>query len=113
MKYLLTVLTLLYSITIPDSTYTLVVSYVGFQTKEFPVILNKDIRINVSLLSSAIETQEINISAERADQNIQSTEMGRQKLDIERPAPRYPSNVHRAWRVSFTWCSGGLGKYTI
>ena len=73
-----------YSLTVPDSSFTLVVSYIGFATREFPINLVKDIRLNVNLKSNAIETKEVNISAEKEDRNVQSTEMGRQSLSIEK-----------------------------
>ncbi len=73
-----------YSITVPDGKFTLVVSYIGFQNQEIPVDLNADIRQNINLKSSAIETKEVTINAEKEDRNVQSSEMGRQKLDVEK-----------------------------
>ncbi len=73
-----------YSITIPQGTVTLVVTYLGFKTVEISLILDKDIRQNINLSSSIIETKEVNINAEREDRNVQSTEMGRQKIDVEK-----------------------------
>jgi hypothetical protein len=72
-----------YSFTVPDSTYTLVVTYLGFQNNEVGVVLNEDKRINISLKTSSIQTEEVVVSAERPDRNVQSTEMGRQKLEVE------------------------------
>ena len=73
-----------YSLSVPDTSFTLVFSFIGFQLQEFPVKLNKNIRLNVNLKSNAIETKEVNITAEKEDRNIQSSEMGRQTLDIEK-----------------------------
>ncbi len=73
-----------YSLTVPDTSFTLVFSFIGFQLQEFPVKLNKNIRLNVNLKSNAIETKEVNITAEKEDRNVQSSEMGRQTLDIEK-----------------------------
>ncbi|HNP48727.1 MAG TPA: TonB-dependent receptor, partial [Bacteroidia bacterium] len=73
-----------YSITVPDGKYTLVVSYLGFVTQEFPIDLTKDIRINVSMKSSAIESKEVEISAERADRNVESIDMGKEKIEVEK-----------------------------
>ncbi len=72
-----------YSFTVPDSSFTLVFSYVGFLSQEFPIVLNKDIKLSVKLKSVPIETKEVNINAER-DRNVQSSEMGRQTLSIEK-----------------------------
>ena len=73
-----------YSITIPDGKYTLVFSYLSFITQEFPIELNQDIRKNVSLKSASIETQEVVISAKRDDKNVQSVEMGRDKIEVDK-----------------------------
>ena len=73
-----------YSLTVPDTSFTLVFSFIGFQLQEFPVKLNKNIRININLKSNAIEAKEVTINAEKEDRNIQSSEMGRQTLDIEK-----------------------------
>ncbi len=73
-----------YSLTVHEGTYTLVISYLGFITQEYPVVMNKDIRINVKLATIAIETQEVTITAEKADQNVQSIDMGKEKIEIEK-----------------------------
>ena len=73
-----------YSLTVPDTSFTLIFSFIGFQLQEFPVKLIKNIRLNVNLKSNAIETKEITINAEKQDRNVQSSEMGRQTLDIEK-----------------------------
>ncbi len=73
-----------YSLTVPDTAVTLVISYLGFKTQEYKFILDKDIRQNINLISNAIETKEVTITAEKEDRNVQSTEMGRQTLDIDK-----------------------------
>lgn len=73
-----------FSLTIPEGNYTLVFSYIGFVTQEFPISLTDDLRKNASLSSNAIETKEVIITGEKQDRNVQSTEMGREKIDIEK-----------------------------
>ena len=73
-----------YSLTIPDTNFTLVVSFLGFQTLEIPITLNGDVRKNINLKSNVIETGEVTISAEKEDRNVQSSEMGRQAIDVEK-----------------------------
>lgn len=73
-----------YSLTVPDSSFILVVSYIGFLPQEFPIKLVKDVRLNVNLKRSAIETREVNVTAEEEDRNVHSSEMGRLTLDIEK-----------------------------
>ena len=73
-----------FSLTIPEGNYTLVFSYIGFVTQEFPISLTEDLRKSASLSSNAIETKEVIITGEKGDRNVQSTEMGREKIDIEK-----------------------------
>src|SRR5687768_15342046 len=40
-----------YSLTVPAGNYTLVVSYLGFITQEFPIVLDRDLMKNASLSS--------------------------------------------------------------
>ena len=44
-----------YSLTVPDTSFTLVFSYIGFQSQEFPLKLNKNIKLNVNLKSNDID----------------------------------------------------------
>lgn len=72
-----------YSLTVEKGTYTVIVSYLGFNNIEKKIELDKDLRLNFSLQSKAMETQEVVVEAERSDKNVQSTEMGTVKMDIE------------------------------
>lgn len=73
-----------YSISLPPGTYMLVISYLGFETQEFEIILDKDIRKSINLKEAAILTQEVTITAEKEDRNVESTDMGRVNLEIEK-----------------------------
>ena len=72
-----------YSLTVEQGNYTLVISYIGFEDKLFPVVLDKNLRINSELLSHAIQTEEVIIEGERPDNNVQSTQMGINEIPIE------------------------------
>src|SRR4051812_23942270 len=63
-----------YSLTVPSGNVTLVISYLGFVTQQFPLVLDKDIRQNVELATAAVETKEVTITAEKEDRNVQSAE---------------------------------------
>jgi hypothetical protein len=73
-----------YSITLPPGNYTVVYSYIGFESSEEKLVLDKDLRLNVALRTKAIETKEVVISAEREDKNIQGVQMGRETIDVEK-----------------------------
>lgn len=71
-----------YSITLPAGNYTLVITFIGFQEQQVPLQLDKDIRQNVDLKSAAIETGEVTVTAEKSEKNVQSTDMGKDQLDV-------------------------------
>lgn len=72
-----------YSITLPTDTYTIRISYVGLQTMEKQVVMDKDVRLNVELGTGTTEIQEVIITGEKKGSNVESTDMGRQELKVE------------------------------
>jgi hypothetical protein len=73
-----------YSITVPAGDYNLVASFVGFKDYNEKIKLDKNLKINVSLEPNVITTKEVVISGEREDKNIQSTEVGRVDIPIDK-----------------------------
>ena len=73
-----------YSITLPEGTYTLAVSFVGYKTQEQQVILTGNRELNVELQSNAIITDAVTITGEASDVNTQSTDMGKVTMDVEK-----------------------------
>src|SRR5207237_3877533 len=73
-----------YSITLPKGNYTLVVSFIGYVEQQFNIELNKDVHQNISLENIPIETKEVNITLEKEDKNVQSFEMGKHTLEVEK-----------------------------
>ncbi len=72
-----------YSLTLPKGTYTLVINYIGFNKTEKVVDLtNGNQTLNIDLESVNTVTKEVVISAVKEDENIKSTEMSTNKLDI-------------------------------
>lgn len=72
-----------YSITVEKGKYHLVVTYVGYETFEKEITLDKDIRINVDLKPSAVNVKEVEVVSEKSDKNVSSTNVGNVKLDME------------------------------
>jgi len=72
-----------YSITVDKGSYTLAVTYLGFDEFSQPIELSSDLRINVDMKVKAVETQTVVITGERDDKNVKSTEMGTTRLSIE------------------------------
>lgn len=72
-----------YSLTLPAGSHDLVYSYLGFDDNERTVNLNEDLRLDVELAESSSMLSEVVITAEEVDENVENTQMGRVKVDIE------------------------------
>lgn len=72
-----------FSLTLEKGTYTFVVSYVGFRDSIQTIKLDKDLQINVSIKSAAIQATEVVVMGERTDKNVKSTEMSKINIGIE------------------------------
>ncbi len=72
-----------YSISTEKGSYTLVISYLGYETYETRVELINDIRLNIELQPSGLSTGEVTIQADRTDKNVKSTETGTILLPIK------------------------------
>lgn len=71
-----------YSLTSETGTFTLVVSYLGYEDFTQSITLDKDMPITVSLKPKVITTKTVEITGERNDDNVTKTTMGQVKLDI-------------------------------
>jgi hypothetical protein len=72
-----------FSLTIPEGKYTLVISFVGYEEQQTEINLTHDIQKTFELAAKAVETQEVTVTAEPADHNISSTEMGKQSIEVD------------------------------
>jgi len=72
-----------YSITLDKGNYEIVYSFIGLNTITKKLILDKNIRLNISLSEKSILANEIVISSEKQDKNIESSDMGQAKLKVE------------------------------
>lgn len=72
-----------YSITLPAGKYTLSYAFIGFGTIDTVIDLNTDVRLNMELGTSSIVTEQVTITGERKDKNVESTDMGKLELTTE------------------------------
>ena len=72
-----------YSITLKEGRYEISYSFIGMEKITKEVNLNRDYRINISLFESSTILDEVRITEEGIDKNIESTNMSQVKLDIE------------------------------
>ncbi len=73
-----------YSLTLPEGTYKIEASFLGYSTQQIEIELNKDITFNFKMIEDGILLEEIvEVTAKRKDENVESTDMGRVDLSIE------------------------------
>lgn len=73
-----------YSLTAPQGTYTLRISYIGYATVEKEIQLSKNIKFNTSLKEIANVLEEVVISSdERKKVNLRSPEMSATKINAQ------------------------------
>lgn len=74
-----------YSLTLPQGQYTLVASFVGYQSVQTSITLDADLTLQIDLKPEGILLEEeVIVTAKRKDANVQSTDMGRVELSIEK-----------------------------
>jgi len=71
-----------YSLTLDEGEYEILYSFIGFKTISKNINLNKDIRLNISLDSDAILTEEVIVTGERLDKNVSSSDMSQAKIAV-------------------------------
>jgi hypothetical protein len=72
-----------FSLTLKPGTYTILVRYLGYRTFRQTVVLNTNQQLNVQLQSEDQELEEIVVTGEREDQNVQSIQMSVSRIDIQ------------------------------
>ena len=71
-----------YSITLEPGTYTAICSYVGYTQQTQTIVLDKNIDLNINLQLESAQLEEIVITGEREQANVENAEMSTNKLDI-------------------------------
>ncbi len=72
-----------YSLTLPTDDYTMVFTYIGYETRTDRVTLSTDKTLNVELATESRQLEEVVVKAEREDENVRSLEMSVNKVDIK------------------------------
>lgn len=72
-----------YSLTMAKGTYQFMAVYATFRTDTFTVELTEDVTKNISMGLAVQEIGEVEVSAERKDNNIRQAQMGIEKLDMK------------------------------
>lgn len=72
-----------YTLIIPKGIYTVLVRYVGYENFEQKIDLDKNILLNLSLEPKGRELKEVEISADKPNENVTRTQMGVEKLTMK------------------------------
>src|SRR5690606_7460865 len=64
-----------FSLSIPEGNYTLTFSYIGYQSQTQEIELRQSKTFNIELLTEDVALEEIVISADRPDANVENVEM--------------------------------------
>ncbi len=72
-----------YSLTLPEGEYTIVGRYLGYDDREITVNLNQDQTLDIELNLGGTLMEEIVVTGEQIDRNVESTEMGTVELSTE------------------------------
>jgi len=72
-----------YAISLPAGTYSLVLTSLGYKTIEKTIELNSNQTLNFAMAEEIVATQEVVITGEKQDKNIQDTKMSNIQMDIK------------------------------
>jgi len=71
-----------YSITLPDGSYELRISSLGFAPQVINVTLDKNIKLDVQLEAANSTLKEVKVSSVKKDRNVKDAQMGLEKLNM-------------------------------
>ena len=71
-----------YSLSLDADSLYIDVSYIGYETKTYAILLNKDINLNIEL-SSSVTLDEIEISAERSTRIEEQSQMSLVEVPVQ------------------------------
>ena len=72
-----------YSLTAPKGEYTLIFSYIGYKALIKKVTLDRNLKFDIELKRSSTELETVEIKGDRKDENVQSTQMSVNKIDMK------------------------------
>lgn len=72
-----------YSVSLPEGQYSLRYSYTGYESQVHKVKVEKDILLDISLNPVSETLKEVEVKAERSDDNVKAPEMSIVKMDVK------------------------------
>ena len=71
-----------YSLSLPEGSYTLRFSYIGYEEELIPLELKSNVTVNIDL-SDGITLQEVVVSSKKEDDNLTTTAMGTEMINMK------------------------------
>ncbi len=71
-----------YSLTLPEGAYELTISFTGYESVRFSVVLSSDMGRNISLAPKVSTSEEVVVYARRRDANVRNAQMGKVDLSM-------------------------------
>lgn len=72
-----------YSLTVPRGTYMVSFSYVGYTNQDHQVVLDKNTQLTVFMEEDTQQIDEIIVTGERKDRNVESINMSTEKVSVK------------------------------
>jgi len=72
-----------YSLSVPQGTYSVTFSYIGYRTQSPFIDLNKSKQLNITLEEDSKQIEEVVISGEKKNRNVESPQMSIEKLPVK------------------------------
>jgi hypothetical protein len=72
-----------YSLSVPKGVYNITFSFIGMEPVNERIELNADVKRDVELKANTAMLKEVEITADRKDENIRSTEMGAVRMEMK------------------------------
>ena len=72
-----------YSLTLPKGSYKIVYSYLGYKSITKELVLDKNAKINIELTEVSTTFDEVVITGEAANKNVESLDMSKNELNID------------------------------
>jgi len=71
-----------YSISVPQGTYKVVFSYIGYETLEMQVVLNDNRKLTAFMAEETKQLEEVIVTGEKKDRNVESINMSMEKVPV-------------------------------
>ena len=72
-----------YSLKLPEGKYEVAFAFIGYETHNETITLNKDYKLNIKLQPSSHELEAVEIVSQQKDVNIKSVSMSTNKLETK------------------------------